>query len=532
MDRARLTLTRIQPLGQQRHPAMKRVAPGRWYPLWQEAERLLFQSRFEVEVPQSRQSVGTSRAWVPFLDEAGLGVERGVELEEPRPRTGTLLEVLHVSQASAGRLRFCASGEQLGNNTHLIAVTTIQAALLLRVVPIDESTADVADREPKQARQLLPHRLPLLHGARQHLLPAQLAQSELPRPVLDRVVEGLQRVASAPRVGLRLHKDFPSRGRAQPSPLAQGTRDEREDAAHEAGQYPRELAARADAHLKVLRGEVLDGPVAPFVAVDHPARHSAADLVQREGEHRERVREARDIHGRNDSAALRGEQCGCHGAVSVVGVEGRGVVPLESRECVSLDVGALVLVREVDSGVEFREVGHGHPTSHSGSMRERRVRCDCERGKRWGWERGWALTRDAHNARDIEESPVDPRVIREADDGTVIERLSHVWRSSGEHVNEYCRVLYKKAAEDAEDCIAGEEDKIAVFEPEVGMASECLLACCWIVQFSGGDDHKVSRTEGASTALCGARVLGHSVIVRGKQEREGSVTRAGGVAHA
>ena len=41
------------------------------------------------------------------------------------------------------------------------------------------------------------------------------------------------------------------------------------------------------------------------------------------------------------------------------------IEPLQDGECARLDVGALVLVREVDRGVEFGEVGDGEPIAQS-----------------------------------------------------------------------------------------------------------------------------------------------------------------------
>ena len=70
------------------------------------------------------------------------------------------------------------------------------------------------------------------------------------------------------------------------------------------------------------------------------------------------------------------------------------------------------------------------------------------------------------------------RMIRQADDGTIIERLGSVEGSSGEHVRENGRLLYKDAPENAEGDSSGEEDEIAVIKPEVGMASERFLALC------------------------------------------------------
>ncbi len=84
------------------------------------------------------------------------------------------------------------------------------------------------------------------------------------------------------------------------------------------------------------------------------------------------------------------------------------------------------------------------------------------------------------------------RVVRQADDGTIVERLGRVGGSSGEHVCEYSRPLHKEALEDTEGGIAGKEDEIAVLEPEVGMASECLrfLGCFGVGWFSGGENNK------------------------------------------
>ena len=70
------------------------------------------------------------------------------------------------------------------------------------------------------------------------------------------------------------------------------------------------------------------------------------------------------------------------------------------------------------------------------------------------------------------------RMIWQADGGTIIERLGSAEGSSGEHVRENGRPLYKDAPENAEGDGSGEEDEIAIVKLEVSVVSECFLAPC------------------------------------------------------
>ena len=69
-------------------------------------------------------------------------------------------------------------------------------------------------------------------------------------------------------------------------------------------------------------------------------------------------------------AARRGRHGRPGRAVADVVCEVGGVIALEDGARAGLDIGALVLVREVYCGVELREVGHGQPVVQSGTVEE------------------------------------------------------------------------------------------------------------------------------------------------------------------
>ena len=118
----------------------------------------------------------------------------------------------------------------------------------------------------------------------------------------------------------------------------------------------------------------------------------------------------------------------------------------------------------------------------------------------------------------MQEIPKIVRMVWEADDRAAVEHLGRVGGPEGEHVRKYCGALREEALVDAEGGIrAGEEDEIAVVEPEVGMASELLLAVGGFAWFPGGDDGDCLWTGGDATAFGGARVQSHVATVAGEK---------------
>ena len=105
---------------------------------------------------------------------------------------------------------------------------------------------------------------------------------------------------------------------------------------------------------------MLDRAVAPRVPVQD-ALLERARAVQREGKHRERAGQARDVHDGDGGRGRGVVEGGLGRVVRVVVGEDAGVGLLEEGEGAQLDVGALVLVREVDRGVQFCEVVRGRP---------------------------------------------------------------------------------------------------------------------------------------------------------------------------
>ena len=108
-------------------------------------------------------------------------------------------------------------------------------------------------------------------------------------------------------------------------------------------------------------------------------------------------------------------------------------------------------------------------------------------------------------------------MVWEADDRAAVEGLGRVCVPEGEHVRKDGRALREEALVDAEGSIAGEEDEIAVVKPEVGMASELLLAVARFAWFPGGDDGDCLWTGGDATAFGGARVESHVATVAGEK---------------
>ena len=108
-------------------------------------------------------------------------------------------------------------------------------------------------------------------------------------------------------------------------------------------------------------------------------------------------------------------------------------------------------------------------------------------------------------------------MVWEADDRAAVKHLGRVSGPKGEHVRKDGRAVREEALIYAEGSITGEEDEIAVVEPEVGMASELLLAVGGFAWFPGGDDGDCLWTGGDATAFGGARVESH---VTGWQARK------------
>ena len=112
--------------------------------------------------------------------------------------------------------------------------------------------------------------------------------------------------------------------------------------------------------LDAVHREVLDGPVPPAVAVHH-LTPEVTEPVEGEGEHRGRVG-----HGGDGCPAWRdGERRGGR-IIHIVLGEAGGVVLLEDEGRAGPDVGALILVGELDGGVELGEFDRGHAVTQSG----------------------------------------------------------------------------------------------------------------------------------------------------------------------
>ena len=65
-------------------------------------------------------------------------------------------------------------------------------------------------------------------------------------------------------------------------------------------------------------------------------------------------------------------------------------------------------------------------------------------------------------------------MVREADDGKIVEHLGRIRGPEDNHVRKDFRAFCTEALIDTEGSTAGEEDDIAIVELEIGMASELL----------------------------------------------------------
>ena len=82
--------------------------------------------------------------------------------------------------------------------------------------------------------------------------------------------------------------------------------------------------------------------------------------------------------------------------------------------------------------------------------------------------------------------------------------------------------LREEALIDAESSVAGDEDEVAVVEPEVGMASELLLAAGYFARLPRRNNDDSGRTPTRdATAFGGARVETHVTAKAGEKGREG-----------
>ena len=199
--------------------------------------------------------------------------------------------------------------------------------------------------------------------------------------------------------------------------------------------------------------------------------------------------------------------------------EVRGVELLEERERARLDVGALVLVREVDGGVELGEVGDGEPIAYPREWHMEREREDVVVGRRGRADVHSPELGARHEV--LEEGAQVHRMVGEADDGTAIEGLGRICGTSREHIREDSRILHQETFVDAEGSIAGEEDEIAVVEPEVGMANKFFLTMSELGRFSGSDDDDWCDTARDTTAFRRARIESHVTAMKTRKEATG-----------
>ena len=109
------------------------------------------------------------------------------------------------------------------------------------------------------------------------------------------------------------------------------------------------------------------------------------------------------------------------------------------------------------------------------------------------------------------------RVVREADDGTVFERLACIRCSGGEHVGKHNRVLLEETPVDTKGSIPGQEDDVAIFKPKVGIASEWVFDTICIRWFS-------YRSQGVDCLGARARILFRIVAIHPAKRSDSDLT--------
>ena len=112
-------------------------------------------------------------------------------------------------------------------------------------------------------------------------------------------------------------------------------------------------------------------------------------------------------------------------------------------------------------------------------------------------------------------------MVWEADDRAAVKRLGRIRGPKSEHVRKDSRALREEALVDAEGSIAGEEDEIAIVEPEIGMANKLFLTMSELRRFSGVDDDDWCDTARDATAFRRARIESHVTAMKTRKEATG-----------